>query len=101
MSPSRRDLLKFVTGAAIAAAIPAIPAVSQTPSLASMCDLTERVPYVMAPLGYFLAEHWVHRWSVAERAHFLDVFEREFPEIADDIVGALQRRAADSEGWAS
>lgn len=63
--------------------------------LASAFDLTNPTPYhILAEINGYILIHWAERWSLAERTHFLDVIEREFPEVAADVIDHMQWRAA-------
>ncbi len=94
MSPTRRDLFKRIGAAAVVAAIPAVAVASPAPTLASVFDLTNPTPAILASVNGFTLIHWAERWSLAERARFLDVIEREFPAIAADVIGHMEWLAA-------
>ncbi len=63
-------------------------------TLASVFDLTNPTPYILAAVNGTVLIHWAEQWSLAERAHFLDVIEREFPELAADVIEHMTWRAA-------
>jgi hypothetical protein len=63
-------------------------------TLASVFDLTNPTPDIMVVVNGYTRIHWGEQWSLAERAHFLDVIEREFPKLAADVIEHMAWRAA-------
>lgn len=98
MSPTRRDLFKRIGAAAVVAAIPAVAAAAPAPTLVSVFDFTEPMPYALAAVNGFTLIHWAEQWSPAERVHFLDVIEREFPKLAAHVIDHMQWLAANPVG---
>ncbi len=63
-------------------------------TLASVFDLTNPTPDIMAVVNGYILVHWAEQWSFAERRRFLDVIEREFPKLAADVIEHMRWRAA-------
>ncbi len=97
MPPTRRDLLKR-TVAAVAgpslAALPPTAGAAQTTSLRSVVDCTDDVSFALAGLKVTIGNHWAERWTHEQRAHFLAVIDREFPEVAAEVVAVCRGMTA-------
>lgn len=82
MSPTRRDLFRR-TAATVAAAsiavVPTLPVAAQPGRLASVVDCTNPMPN--AHFGGPVFCLW-RDWSPAERLHFINVLDREVPDLA-------------------
>ena len=82
MSPTRRDLFRRATATIATASIavlPDMPVASHPGRLASVVDCTNPMPN-----AHFGGPIWCmwHDWSPAQRRHFIDVIDRELPDLA-------------------
>lgn len=105
MSPTRRDLFKraaATVAAASTAALPVLTVTAQPPRLVSVVDTDDPVPYGLAAVKGFMWIHWADHWTPSERTHFLTVIEREFPDLANDVIvhmqGVAKRNACEIGG---
>lgn len=94
MSPTKRDLSKRTVAAVAASSMPAVAGATQTTSLLSVPDALDDVSLVLAGVKVTITNHWAELWSREQRAHFLEVIDREFPELAADVIDQMQWSAA-------